>query len=238
ALVAVSVFQVRYAWEARMYTLGTALAAFSSWALFRALHATKRPRRWWLLYGFLALLFAYTHYYALFSIAAQGVFVLGWLLVRCRGNIRDLLRSPSLWNAVLAADIVVVGLLPWVPVFLGQRSQVQAAYWTGPVTAWSVPALCYQMFLAPENASFRTDFSTEAALAIALLCAVCLLALLWRARAAEWYVFWAAVVPFGLSMLVSLLDTKVIHLRFFLFTHLFFLVALAALLWRIPSRLL
>jgi mannosyltransferase len=46
ALVAVSVFQVRYAWEARMYTLGTALAALSSWALFRALHATRHPRRW------------------------------------------------------------------------------------------------------------------------------------------------------------------------------------------------
>src|SRR5262245_42684847 len=80
-LVALSVFQIRWAWEIRMYTLGTALMALSSWQLFRALKIEQHRTRNWLLYGFVTLLFAYTHYYALFSIAAQGVFVAGLLLV-------------------------------------------------------------------------------------------------------------------------------------------------------------
>ena len=41
ALVAVSVFQIRWAWEVRMYSLGTGVTVFSSWAMFRALHARK-----------------------------------------------------------------------------------------------------------------------------------------------------------------------------------------------------
>ena len=44
ALFAVSLFQVRYAWEIRMYSLGTALAMFSSWLLLRALTAQAATR--------------------------------------------------------------------------------------------------------------------------------------------------------------------------------------------------
>src|SRR5262249_46920226 len=60
SLVALSVFQVRYSWEARMYALATALAAFSTWALVRAL---RQPRSWawWLVYSGLTALLAYTH---------------------------------------------------------------------------------------------------------------------------------------------------------------------------------
>jgi mannosyltransferase len=52
ALVALSPFQVRYAWEARAYALGTALDALSSWALFCALRARSGRLGPWLLYGF------------------------------------------------------------------------------------------------------------------------------------------------------------------------------------------
>src|SRR5262245_15993436 len=81
-LVGLSVFQIRWAWEVRMYTLGTALMALSSWLLFRALKSEQHLIRDWLLYGFTTLLFAYTHYYALFSIAAQALFLAGFLLAR------------------------------------------------------------------------------------------------------------------------------------------------------------
>src|SRR5262245_6327586 len=67
-LVGLSVFQIRWAWEVRMYTLGTAFMAISSWLLFRALKAEHQRASDWLLYGFTTLFFAYTHYYALFSI--------------------------------------------------------------------------------------------------------------------------------------------------------------------------
>lgn len=77
-LVALSVFQIRWAREVRMYALGTALAAWSSCFMFRALHRSLGS---WALYGVVTLCFAYTHYYALFSIAAQAVFLIGCVVV-------------------------------------------------------------------------------------------------------------------------------------------------------------
>src|SRR5262249_49272199 len=113
ALVALSVFQIRYAWEVRMYTLGTALTAFSSWALFRALRDTTHAPQQWIRYGLITLLLIYTHHYALFSIAAQGVFTLGYFLVQARGNVLAVVRSSSFRQALLAAGLVGVGWLPW-----------------------------------------------------------------------------------------------------------------------------
>jgi uncharacterized membrane protein len=231
ALVALSAFQVRWSWDARMYSLGAALAAFSSWAMFRALHAQHHPWRSWLLYGLLALLFAYTHYYAIFSLCAQALFVLGYCLIQARGNLVVLLKSVPFRGALLAGVVVAVGWAPWVPVFLRQRAQVQADFWARPVNAWDVPNACYEMmFLDPEEAVWS---GTRAALAAAL-CSGALLALLWKARAAEWYVFVAAVVPFVLSVLVSVLGTNVFYLRYFVFAHLFLLTTIAVLIWRIP----
>src|SRR5262245_15698192 len=105
ALVALSAFQIRWSWEVRMYALGTTLAAFSIWALFRALQAPAAAWRPWFWYGFLTLLFVYAHYYALFSVAAQAVFILGYLLVRARGNPVAVLRGPLCGRAALAAGV-------------------------------------------------------------------------------------------------------------------------------------
>src|SRR2546426_6221006 len=185
ALVAFSVFQIRWSWEARMYTLGTALLSFSTWSLFRALHASDHALGKWVLYGLFTLLFAYTHYYALFSIAAQAVFILACLMVRARGNIIQILRQTTFWHALVAADILAVGWLPWLPFFLKMRSQVQGDFWTQPPIWWDVPQLCYQMFIEPENAGLNRRHALWAA----GLCGFGLLALLWKARAAEWYVF-------------------------------------------------
>ena len=59
-----------------MYSLGAALVAFSSWALFRAIRSPRQKAPWGL-YGALTLLLLYTHYYALFSVAAQALFLVG-----------------------------------------------------------------------------------------------------------------------------------------------------------------
>jgi hypothetical protein len=232
ALVALSAFQVRWAWEARMYALGTCLAAFSSWALLRALHAPMRSIRPWLLYGMLALLFAYTHYYALFTIAAQALFLVGYLLVQAHGRLGKIVRNPVFWHAIAAACILAAGWLPWAPTFLKQRQQVQAGYWSQPVSFWHVPFACYQMLADPQDAAFARAQSLLAS----GFCGAVLVALLWKARAGEWFVFTLALVPFVLSLLVSLLDTKVFHLKFLLFAHLFLLAGLGVVLGRSPWR--
>jgi uncharacterized membrane protein len=233
ALVALSVFQIRWAWDVRMYTLATAFAVFSSWAMFRALRARTNSLQQWSLYGVLVLLFAYTHYYALFSIAAQALFILGWLILDARGNIAALLRSKRFWGPALAMAILVVGALPWVPVFLEQRSQVQHGFWTRPVSTWDVADVCYQMLAAPENPTY----SDRIPLVVSLLCAAVMVTLLWRAGAADWYLFAATLAPFFCSVLVSTMDTKVFCLRYFLVANLFFLGSLAALLGRVPWQI-
>ena len=73
-LVAVSPCQVFASIEARMYSLGTALAALSSWLLLRILREGGRSWLWWW-YGAAITLLAYSHHYALFTVAAQYVFL-------------------------------------------------------------------------------------------------------------------------------------------------------------------
>jgi len=231
-LVALSIFQARYGSEARMYALATALAAFSGWSLLRALRADSGRRRKWLVYGLLSLLFLYTHNYALFSLAAQAVFVVGFLCVQADWDAGAFLRGPTFRYALLTAAAVALGYLPWLPVLLRQRAQVQADYWTGPVSEWTVAHLCYQMFVTVDAPA---PFSRRAALVAADLCALGLLALWRKARLGEWYLLSATVGPLGLSVLAFTFGAKVFAFRFFLFAHLFLVAGVGVLAARLPS---
>jgi hypothetical protein len=213
-LVAISAFQIRWSWDARPYTLGTALALLSSWALFRALWAGEQPPgatggvpasvlatgwhwrfarqwllstgsklpvapvrlarqwllrtgsklpvaplRWWYAYVALAVLFAYTHYFALFALAAQAGFVLYVLVQRTGGNLRELLRTPATRRAALAYGLIGLCWLPWLPFFLRQMSQVHADFWIHPFGQWDLADTVYGMFVEPENAALTQTTS-------------------------------------------------------------------------------
>jgi uncharacterized membrane protein len=231
ALVAVNVFQIRWSWEVRMYSLGTALAAFSSWALLRALRDPPSAVRFWLLYAALALLFAYTHYYALFTLAAQGLFLAGCLLVRERGRPRAVLHSPLLWHGLLAASLVAVGWLPWLPYFLAQREQVRAAFWALPVRGRDLAEACCRMFLDPENGQFGETEMTV----VPVLCVAALLAVLWRARAGAWLTFLAAAAPVAATYGLSRAGVQVFSARYLLFAQLFLLVGAGLVIARFRS---
>ncbi|MEM7115504.1 MAG: glycosyltransferase family 39 protein [Chloroflexota bacterium] len=77
-LTAVNPLQIYYSTEARMYTLFVLLAAATTYVLWRALSGRNLYRSL-VLYLVLAGLTIYTHYTAVFLIAAQGLFWL-WLL--------------------------------------------------------------------------------------------------------------------------------------------------------------
>jgi hypothetical protein len=99
ALVALSPFLIFYAAEARAYELVTALVMVSTLAM---LLATERRRAgWWVLYAVASCAAVYTHYTAVFPLAAQ----LGWLLWRVPEA-----RRPALIANLAAA----VGFLPWL----------------------------------------------------------------------------------------------------------------------------
>jgi mannosyltransferase len=233
ALIAFSVFQIRYGWEARVYALGTFLYAASGAALFRALRSPDKSGKWWAVYGVLIMLFGYTHYFALLSIAAQGLFLFGYFLVQAGGRWRALTRDPQLWRAFATYAIFLAALLPWAPVFLRQAHHVHEDFWTRPVTAWSLPVTCYQMFVDPENAS--CDLVDAATLALACVCELAVL--MWKGRALEWYVFCGAVFPCAVAFLLALAGMKIFFVRYLIFAHLALLMGLGLVVWRIPFLL-
>ena len=64
-----------YSAEARGYGILMALALLSTWSLLVAVDDGRR--RWWVVYGLSVCLAAYTHYTAVFVLAAQ----FGWAFV-------------------------------------------------------------------------------------------------------------------------------------------------------------
>ena len=245
ALIGASAFHVHWAQAARMYTLGTALSVFSSWAMFRAQRLGSL--RSWILYAALAVLFAYTHTYAPFSLAAQGVFLAGWLVVRCKGRLGTPWREGAIRGPALAAVIVAAAYGPWVGVLLEQRAQVQQDYWTKQVSLHEIEHTCYGMWLDPLHPDPGTPVQRRLA---AIFSLALVAALLWKPRTAwegrptsdaarpgEIYVLIAATLPWILAIVISLVDTKIFHLRFLLFAHTYLVMALAILICRIPMRL-
>lgn len=129
ALAATSPFLVRYATEARMYSL-VLLLAFLWWlALQRALEQPRAGRLAGV--GVLAGALLLTHYWTAFLLVA-GAIPLVVRLVRRDGSAPDVRR-------VLAAQ-AAGGLLflPWVPSLLEQLSRTGTPWATAPNPVWAV----------------------------------------------------------------------------------------------------
>jgi mannosyltransferase len=228
-LVAVSAFEIRYSWEARMYALAAALAVFSSWALVRALRTPIRGKAW-LLYGSLALLLAYSHYYGLFTLACQAVFVIGFLWHQAGWHLWVVFRERQFVYAALTGGIVALAWLPWLPVFLHQRGQVKEAFWTHPVAFWEVAELSYQMFLRPE---YLPPPPRQEQLWTFDICVLAIYLLGRKAGPAAWLPLCLGLGPLGFCLLTSVWDVPVLSLRYFLPAQAFLLAGVAALVWRI-----
>jgi uncharacterized membrane protein len=136
-LFAASPFVLRYSQEARMYGQTTALSLLSSWLLLRALREQACPGRWWLAYGLTAAGLAYTHTYALFSVATQVVFLAGVFALKARGNPGRLWRDTRFRWACVAGGLLALLYLPWIPTLLQQRERACLDYWAMPVDACS-----------------------------------------------------------------------------------------------------
>jgi mannosyltransferase len=121
ALLAVSVFHIEFAQEARMYAQLTLLATLSTYGFIRLFDAPRVG--WFLFYATVTSLMTWTHVYAAFIIAAQGLTVLGDLAWRRRAAI-DVVGQ---WIAAQA--LVFAAFLPWLPVFTWQVSLVQSSFW-------------------------------------------------------------------------------------------------------------
>jgi 4-amino-4-deoxy-L-arabinose transferase-like glycosyltransferase len=107
ALVALSPFMIFYSTEARPYALLLLLDLCSTLCLLRALDSGRF--RWWAAYAATSCAAIYTHYPAIFVLAAQ----FGWAFW----------TRPDARRALLAANLAAaLAYIPWLPTFFQQNS--------------------------------------------------------------------------------------------------------------------
>jgi len=123
-LAAISPLQIAFAQEARMYALLTLTAMLSTDAFLCVLRdGTRRAMA-----GYVVVTAAmlYTHAYAGFVLAGQGLW-LACALVASTNN------RPRWWRrGLLAFGLAALAFLPWVPSFLSQLYGVERAFWIPP----------------------------------------------------------------------------------------------------------
>lgn len=231
-LAAVSAFQVQYAWEARMYTLGTALLPFALASLVRAVHAPTARRAWRssLRLGVILGALLHVHYYALFSWAAVGGAKLLFFLRAMRRGVVPVLRAPQFRAAETGFWLSALLFLPWVPVFLQQVQRVEQSYWIPRFSAWSVPYTITRIFWGGVS-----DIPPQWAAAASVAALLVVLVPLLRGRTfGDVVAACAFVVPLALAVAVSLRPRSVYVDRYFIFASLGLLLLVARLLSLLP----
>lgn len=224
ALVAVTAAQISWSNEARMYALGTCLAVFGGWFLVKAINNSTHPIRWWTAFALASTAQMYTHNFLLFTVASQFCFIAAYYVLKSGGAWKQLWSDRGARWAMASVVTAVLLYLPWFPVLLAQKARVQADYWIGQSSLWSV---CQAWTLLMIPANWYTVEGYLEPLAVAGLLAVLGGALLYKGRRNEWLLFASAAGPVCLAYLVSLRSVTAIVDRQFLFAQVFVLCAVA-----------
>ncbi len=226
-MLAVNPFQLEYAHETRMYTMGVFLVTLASYLLARAIRL-GRPADW-LRYAVAAAACLYTHYYLLFSIAAQAAVAVGFSLAAPPSRRRRIFIS-----VVAAYAVVAILFAPWLPVFLEQNRQVAHDFW--------VPALQLRTVLGiPWTVLFGSPdlWASSAQLLVVAAAAVALVAL--NARRAGgwpgWLVIAQALLPIAGGLALSV-HRSIIVGRYFLFASASWSILAAGAVMMVPRPLL
>jgi uncharacterized membrane protein len=223
--LAINPFQIQYALEARMYTLGTFFVMLAGWFMLRALESKNKKE--WIGFALAAAAGFYTHYYVAFSILAMGLY--GLYHVLSTGNWKNPIKDNQLVNLVWASILSLVFYLPWIPSLLEQIARVQGGYWIGPMDNWAIPGTIWKMAMGGGGINRPT-------LAIATVIAISLTVYLIRAyrERAKWLVVLSVVVPFASAILLSMVNDIYLD-RYFVFASTFFSVLIALAFAAIPK---
>jgi Dolichyl-phosphate-mannose-protein mannosyltransferase len=209
----------------RMYSLGAFLAALSTALLLRALREPRRPR--WLAYALSAAAFAYVHYYAFFSLAAQLVLVAHAWATRRRSQPEAARRVAVGFG--LACALAAALYAPWLPTFRMQAARVEHEYWVAPLRLAT---------LAPLLAWWAAGLRLRNAAAIALLAVWSVLGA-WvslRKVAAARLLLTQAAIPWLAAELVSVLSGRPLVVERYLgFAQLLLLVFWGVAVASLPS---
>ncbi|QDT96526.1 glycosyltransferase family 39 protein [Gimesia aquarii] len=230
-LVALCPLHITFAQRIRMYSFGTALAVLSSWFLFRALNRPKTGTRDWVCFTLTAILFIYTHYFGMFTIAVEYVFALGYLFLNSPEK-KMAGRLKHLWPWLISVSAVWFIWSPWIPQFLYQRSHVNQTFWSSPLT--------WDRFGSQISALFDLNLvqigSSNHGLLIAEICFVLLIILLLGRRPADIFIAMAACIPILVAVIISKLSRSVFAFRYLQFSQIFMLIAISVILSRVPTK--
>ena len=242
-LVAVNPFQIQYASEARMYTLGTFLIIFSSYFLLKAIsschsrslfcHSRKNGNLWWLLYILFASAAIYTHYYIFFSIFAQVIFVLYIILRESKFNISAFIKNKIFRYSILVYSLITFSYLPWLKTFLKQIGQVQENYWIPAMNFWSIPNTFYKMTFELPISFLKTEYILTALMII--ISAIIVSVLKKKKQPAKWLIFFSLIIPFAIASIFSF-KTSVYLDRYFIFVSAFYLIFIALGIFLIKNK--
>ncbi|SIO59619.1 hypothetical protein SAMN05444166_6117 [Singulisphaera sp. GP187] len=227
-LVAVAPFQVFGAIEARMYALGTALTAVSSWLLLLLLRQ-QGPRWLWWAYGVSVVSLLYAHHYGLFSVVAQALFLALYLVWLISLGALSEARALAANGAAVAATVGLV-YLPGFVLLRGQTGRVQQEYWI-PELRWRTFWGTFSEFLVPTHGF---DFLHGGQIVCAVV-VISWLVVAVRGRRGDYLVLASAVIPLLLAAAVSTIQPIWVA-RYFRFAHLFVLTAVALAIWKLTRR--
>lgn len=201
--VALSPILIRYAQEARMYTMVLAIGLAATYVLYLLQH--KSSRKLWGVYAVLVAAGMWTHYFT----------ALVWLGHWAWRAFETHKRSLKEWRKAfftrewVMTHIVAVALfLPWLPWLVRQVLDVQTnGFWIPPVSPVTIPSYLSDVFL------YQTAWQTSPWMTILLGAIIALGAFLVTrvykglgkdARKAYALLIASAIVPVGLLMLMSM----------------------------------
>lgn len=214
ALVALSPLQIDWSQHVRMYSLGAALTALSSWLLLRATHAANARAATLGCYALAAVALIYTHYFGLLIVAGHAL----WTISRC-GQ-----KGTAVGAFAATFGLIALAWLPWLPAFLRHQSQVASGFWTPPLTWEQFARACYQTCAV----SWRDPLGSQAGLAAALTLGVALPTAMFASRSAGLRLIGAAVLTtLAGALMGSLSGCSIVSPRYLIFAHLLLLCGVA-----------
>lgn len=231
ALLASSPFQITMSAEARPYALGVLLAVVSTWAFVRIMrHAATWPTL--VVYWAATTLFVYTHHFAWFIVAGQAVFAISSELFTQRCSPWNLLRSIPLQQLVASFFCAIAAYSPWLPILLRQTTQVHESFWIPSPTALDISTLVYRMFALP---TIGVEVDPVDALTAGMLFLMAVACFVWRATTADALLISLIIAGAGLPLVLSWAVVSLMNPRYFIFVHVFMLLAISSLIARTSS---
>jgi mannosyltransferase len=179
--------------------------------------------KYWIWYALATAASLYTHYYLLFTIAAQGIYILYYLYFS--GKLKTKLTLSAIGSYVLAAVLYI----PWVPTLLEQVKRVDSGFWIEAPNRWSVPSTIWKMVFGGQGNDHWTLFAS-------VIVALVILYFFFRETKPpiRWLIVLCLAIPFAAAIGLSL-KQAIYQDRYFVFTSLYFTILIAAALFLVPK---